>query len=92
MPEIFPLLDGAVPSEGGGSPPADRKRSSAMLNALMFVRAFLDQRLRRDDRGVTMVEYGLMVAAIALVVVVGALVFGQALSSAFVGWAGQLTP
>lgn len=61
-----------------------------MLNALMFLRAFLDQRLRNDDRGVTMVEYGLMVAAIALIVVVGAQVFGNALSTAFSNWAGQL--
>jgi pilus assembly protein Flp/PilA len=61
-----------------------------MLNALMFLRAFLGQRLRDDDRGVTMVEYGLMVAAIALIVVVGAKVFGNALSTAFTGWAAQL--
>jgi pilus assembly protein Flp/PilA len=86
----FPLLGGAVPSERGGSPPADRKGSSAMLNALMFVREFLGQRLRDEDRGVTMVEYGLMVAAIALIVVVGATFFGNALSNAFQGWAAQL--
>ena len=63
-----------------------------MLNALMFLRAFLGQRLRADDRGVTMVEYGLMVAAIALIVVVGAAFFGNALSNAFTGWAGRLNP
>jgi pilus assembly protein Flp/PilA len=56
----------------------------------MFLRAFLGQRLRDDDRGVTMVEYGLMVAAIALIVVVGAKVFGNALSTAFSGWAADL--
>jgi pilus assembly protein Flp/PilA len=61
-----------------------------MLNALMFVCSLVDQRLRRDDRGVTMVEYGLMVAAVALIVVVGATVFGNALSNAFQGWANQL--
>jgi pilus assembly protein Flp/PilA len=61
-----------------------------MLNALMFVCSLVDQRLRRDDRGVTMVEYGLMVAAVALIVVVGATIFGNALSNAFQGWAGQL--
>ena len=61
-----------------------------MLNALMFLRASLGQRLRDDDRGVTMVEYGLMVAAVALIVVVGAKVFGNALSTAFSNWAGQL--
>ena len=62
----------------------------AILNALMFVRAFLGQRLRLNDRGVTMVEYGLMVAAVALIVVVGATFFGNALSAAFQGWAAQL--
>jgi pilus assembly protein Flp/PilA len=61
-----------------------------MLNALMFLRAFLGQRLRVDDRGVTMVEYGLMVAAIALVVFIGAGLFGTALSTAFAGWVNDL--
>jgi pilus assembly protein Flp/PilA len=61
-----------------------------MLNALVFLRTFLGQRLRDDDRGVTMVEYGLMVAAIALVVIVGAAAFGTALSNAFEGWAAKL--
>jgi Flp pilus assembly pilin Flp len=37
-----------------------------------------------------MVEYGLMVAAVALIVVVGATFFGNALSAAFQGWAAQL--
>jgi pilus assembly protein Flp/PilA len=54
-----------------------------MLNALTFVRAFFGQRLRLDDRGVTMVEYGLLVAVIALVAVVGATVFGNDLSTFF---------
>ena len=61
-----------------------------MLKAFVFLQAFLGERLRNDDRGVTMVEYGLMVAAIALIVVVGATVFGKALSAAFTGWAAQL--
>ncbi len=37
-----------------------------------------------QDEGATMVEYGLIVAAIALVVVVGAKIFGTALSTFFV--------
>jgi len=61
-----------------------------MLNAVMFLRAFLGQRLRDDDRGVTMVEYGLMVAAVALIVVVGATIFGKALSADFQTWANDL--
>lgn len=61
-----------------------------MLNALMFVRAFFGQRLRLDDRGVTMVEYGLLVAVIALVAVIGATVFGKDLSTFFSGLGAQL--
>ena len=37
----------------------------------------------KKDEGATMVEYGLIVAAIALVVVVGAGVFGDELSAFF---------
>jgi len=61
-----------------------------MLNALMFARAFLGQRLRLDDRGVTMVEYGILVAVIALVVIVGATAFGTALSTFFNGLGASL--
>jgi pilus assembly protein Flp/PilA len=61
-----------------------------MLNALVFLRTFLGQRLRDDDRGVTMVEYGILVAVIALVVIVGATAFGNALSAFFTNLVGQL--
>jgi pilus assembly protein Flp/PilA len=50
----------------------------------------LDQINSGDDEGATMVEYGLIVAAIALVVVVGATVFGDALSSFFEDLADKL--
>ena len=43
-----------------------------------------------QDEGATMVEYGLIVAAIALIVVIGARVFGNALSTFFTDLAGQL--
>lgn len=43
-----------------------------------------------DDTGATMVEYGLIVSVIALVVVVGAAVFGNALSTFFSDLAGSL--
>lgn len=43
-----------------------------------------------EDRGATMVEYGLIVGAIALTVVVGATVFGSALSKVFSDMVGQL--
>ena len=43
-----------------------------------------------DDTGATMVEYGLIVAAIALVVVVGAGIFGDELSQFFEDLADKL--
>lgn len=41
------------------------------------------KRFLREEDAPTMVEYGLLVAVIALVVVLGATVFGQALSDLF---------
>ena len=40
-------------------------------------------RLRRDESGATMVEYGLLVGLIALVVAAGATVLGQDISTMF---------
>jgi pilus assembly protein Flp/PilA len=39
--------------------------------------------LRKDDRGVTSVEYGLMVALIAIVIIVAVTLLGQNLSTLF---------
>jgi pilus assembly protein Flp/PilA len=39
--------------------------------------------LRSDDRGVTSVEYGLMVALIAIVIIVAVTLLGQNLSTLF---------
>jgi pilus assembly protein Flp/PilA len=47
--------------------------------------------LIRDDEGATMVEYALVVAVIALIVVVGAKVLGNSTSAKFNEFAGQLT-
>jgi pilus assembly protein Flp/PilA len=41
-----------------------------MLSYYVSITNFLADRLRRDDRGATMVEYGLMLALIAAVCVV----------------------
>lgn len=59
-----------------------------MLNALMLVLTELPSglasaRRRLDDRGVTAVEYGLLVALIAMVIVVAVLALGHNLSSLF---------
>ena len=58
-----------------------------MLNALTFLHTFLSHRLARrlnlDDRGVTAVEYGLLLALIAMVIVVAVVLLGQDLSKLF---------
>jgi pilus assembly protein Flp/PilA len=41
-----------------------------MLSYFVYATSVLTDRLRRDDRGATMVEYGLMLALIAAVCVV----------------------
>jgi Flp pilus assembly pilin Flp len=58
-----------------------------MLNALMYMHALLRQGLTKrfhlDDRGVTSVEYALLVVLIALVMGAGALILGGGLSGIF---------
>jgi len=54
-----------------------------MLNLYMFLQTFVADRIKRDDRGATAVEYGLIVTVIALVMVVGATLLGDALSALF---------
>jgi len=54
-----------------------------MLNLYVIMASFLTDRVRRDDRGATAVEYGLMVTVIALVMVVGATLLGDAISGLF---------
>ena len=46
--------------------------------------------LRDEERGASAVEYGLLVALIAIVMAVGAALFGTALSQLFTDVAGQL--
>ena len=58
-------------------------------NLLASVQNYLDQ-ARRDDRGATMVEYGLLVALIAVVVVPALLILGPAIVTLFTGIAGNL--
>jgi pilus assembly protein Flp/PilA len=58
---------------------------------ITFLQTYLDTKDQQDDdQGATMVEYGLIVSVIALVVVVGAGVFGTALSTFFSDLAGSL--
>jgi pilus assembly protein Flp/PilA len=53
---------------------------------------YLRTRLRTgDDRGASAVEYGLLVAAIAAVIVVAAYTLGSTISGVFDGSVGDLT-
>lgn len=51
----------------------------------------IDLPRRRDDRGATATEYGLLVGFIAIVIVAGVAVFGEALNTHFDGLATWLT-
>ena len=46
--------------------------------------------IRRDDEGATMVEYGLLVALIAVVVAAAAAVFGTQMAAMFTNISAQL--
>jgi pilus assembly protein Flp/PilA len=54
-----------------------------MLSHFVYVTNFLADRLRRDDRGATAVEYGLIVALIAAVIVGVLITLGQQVNAAF---------
>jgi pilus assembly protein Flp/PilA len=54
-----------------------------MLKLFVSAANFLTAPLRRDDEGATAVEYGLIVALIAAVIVVVVGLLGQKVSSAF---------
>lgn len=54
-----------------------------MLKFALFLQNMLTQSLARDDRGATAVEYGLIVALIAAVIVVIVATLGKQVSDAF---------
>jgi pilus assembly protein Flp/PilA len=54
-----------------------------MLRYYVYMMNFLARPLYRDDRGATAVEYGLMVALIAAVIVVAVTLLGTKLTSIF---------
>jgi len=58
-----------------------------MLNVLVFLQNFVAEPLRRDDRGVTSVEYGLLLTMIAAVLIGAVVIFGGVLSGVFKGFA-----
>ena len=62
-------------------------RLAASLHTLGFT---LQSRLRNDEKGATAVEYGLMVALIAVVLVIGVTAFGKDLGAVFTGLSGKV--
>jgi pilus assembly protein Flp/PilA len=61
-----------------------------MLRYYVYMMNFLTQPLQRDDRGATAVEYGLMVALIAAVIVIAVTAIGTKLTSVFNGVVSNL--
>jgi Flp pilus assembly pilin Flp len=57
-----------------------------MLRVIAFLHNFLAEPVRRDDRGVTAVEYAVMLTMIAAVIAGGILAFGKALAGVFSGF------
>lgn len=53
------------------------------MRLLIFLHTYIATRQQHDDRGATMVEYGLLVAFIALVALLGATFLGTQLKSFF---------
>jgi pilus assembly protein Flp/PilA len=54
-----------------------------MFASLMLLRSSLVARIDREEEGATMVEYGLLVALIAVVVGAAALFLGEAIADLF---------
>jgi pilus assembly protein Flp/PilA len=61
-----------------------------MLKPFVTIQNFVTEQLRRDDRGATAVEYGLMVALIAAVIVTAVALIGTNLTSVFNSVAGKI--
>jgi len=61
-----------------------------MLNYFVALAGSLAQRLGRDERGATAVEYGLMVALIAAAIVLTVTALGGALNGLFTTVTGSL--
>lgn len=59
-----------------------------MFNVLYALQSILGRRIEAKDEGATMVEYGLMVALIAVVVALAVGPFGTAVSGLFLSVVG----
>ena len=66
-----------------------------MLNTyatLVSLVAFAQDRLKRDEKGATAVEYGLMVGLIAVVIIAAVTLLGDNLKAMFNDIAGKVAP
>jgi len=54
-----------------------------MLSFVVYVASFMTDRLRRDDRGASLVEYGLLVGFIAVVCIVAVKLLGTTINGLF---------
>ena len=66
-----------------------------MLNTyatLVSLVAFAQDRLKKDEKGATAVEYGLMVGLIAVVIITAVTLLGDNLAVMFDDIANELTP
>jgi pilus assembly protein Flp/PilA len=63
--------------------------TSLMVSMTAYIAGIKD-RLNREEKGATMVEYGLMVALIAMIVIAGLLVLGPAINQLFLDVAAQI--
>jgi pilus assembly protein Flp/PilA len=61
-----------------------------MLNVLVFLQNYLAGSLRRDDRGATAVEYGLIVALVAVAIIVALTLLGTNLAALFTQVANKI--
>ena len=60
------------------------------IQTLVTLVAFAQDRLRRDEKGATAVEYGLMVGLIAVVIIVAVSTLGGQLNDLFTSISDQL--
>jgi pilus assembly protein Flp/PilA len=67
----------------GVIPRSRTRKEFEMLRCFVYIQNALARQLQRDDRGATAVEYGLMVALIAAVIVTAVTLIGTNLTSVF---------
>ncbi|MFL4472728.1 Flp family type IVb pilin, partial [Paeniglutamicibacter sp. MACA_103] len=69
-----------------------RNIMNTMLANIYFAMQTVGNKIRRDEKGATAVEYGIMVAGIAVVVMVAVFLIGTRLDTMFDNVGTQLVP